>query len=320
MKMDIQQKTVQLDTDNNKGLLSNDPQSIVSKKLHSNNTVLKCRDRELEIGKRTYIMGVLNLTPDSFYDGGKYSAIDKALKHTEQMIDEGADIIDIGGESTRPGSLPISFEEECDRVIPAIKEIKKHFDIIISIDTTKSEVAYEALKEGVSMVNDISGLKFDEKIAGVVKEFSAALVLSHTSSRPEDMQQHTNYESLIEDLMESLSSSVTRAQSKGVRKDSIVVDPGFGFGKTQEQNLYILKNLKRFSELEKPILIGTSNKSFIGTTLNADIDERIEGTAATVAIGIMNGASIIRVHDIEYMKKVSIMSDAIVKVKSEDIA
>lgn len=317
--MDIQEKIVQLNLDNTETFLPKDTQSRASKKLHSNNKVLKCRDKELEIGKRTYIMGVLNLTPDSFYDGGKYSALDKALKHTEQMIDEGADIIDIGGESTRPGSLPVSVEQECNRVILAIKEINNSFDTIISIDTTKSEVAYEALKEGASMVNDISGLKFDEKLAGVVKEFNAAVVLSHTSSRPEDMQQHTDYESLIEDILESLNNSVTSAESKGINQESIVVDPGFGFGKTQAQNLYLLKNLNRFSELGKPILIGTSNKSFIGKALNASIGDRVEGTAATVAIGIMNGASIVRVHDIEYMKKVSIMTDAVAKVKFEDI-
>lgn len=294
--------------------LSNKVRTIISQESNKEKTVFKCRDKELEIGTRTYIMGVLNLTPDSFYDGGKYSSLDKALKHIEQMIDEGADIIDVGGESTRPGSLSITFEEECQRVIPIIKEINKSFDTIISIDTTKSGVAYEALKEGASIVNDISGLKFDEKIADVAKEFDAALVLSHTSSRPEDMQDHTNYCSLIDEILNDLKTSIEIAEKKGIDNQSILIDPGFGFGKTAEQNLIILKNLSRLLELGKPILIGTSNKSFIGQTLGAEIDQRIQGTAATVAIGILNGASIVRVHDISYMKKVSKMVDAVLNV------
>lgn len=194
--------------------LSNKVRTIISQDSNQERTLFKCRDKELEIGTRTYIMGVLNLTPDSFYDGGKYSSLDKALKHVEQMIDEGADIIDVGGESTRPGSLAISLEEECQRVIPIIKEINKSFDTIISIDTTKSGVAYEALKEGASIVNDISGLKFDDKIADVAREFDAALVLTHTSSRPEDMQDHTDYRSLIDEILDALKTSIEIAEKK----------------------------------------------------------------------------------------------------------
>lgn len=279
---------------------------------HQRKTIFKCRDHKLEIGTKTYVMGVLNLTPDSFYDGGKYIHFDIALKHVEQMIEDGADIIDVGGESTRPGSLEISLDEECSRVIPVIAEIKKNFDSIISIDTTKSGVATEALKEGASIVNDISGLKFDREIAKVVREFEAGLILSHTTSRPQDMQEHTNYESLIDDVIEALESSIHIARESGIDNESIAIDPGFGFGKTAEQNLILLKNLRKFCILGRPILIGTSNKSFIGKTLDAEIDARVEGTAATVAVGILNGASIIRVHDIGYMKKVSTMVDAIV--------
>lgn len=294
--------------------LSNKVRTIISQDSNQERTLFKCRDKELEIGTRTYIMGVLNLTPDSFYDGGKYSSLDKALKHVEQMIDEGADIIDVGGESTRPGSLAISLEEECQRVIPIIKEINKSFDTIISIDTTKSGVAYEALKEGASIVNDISGLKFDDKIADVAREFDAALVLTHTSSRPEDMQDHTDYRSLIDEILDALKTSIEIAEKKGIDNQSILIDPGFGFGKTAQQNLMLLKNLSRLLELGKPILIGTSNKSFIGQTLDAEIDQRTQGTAATVAIGILNGASIVRVHDISYMKQVSKMVDAVLNV------
>ena len=259
-------------------------------------------------------MGVLNLTPDSFYDGGKYTRVDKALKHVESMIVQGADIIDIGGESTRPGSHGVSLEEECGRVIPIIEEINKRFDVVISIDTTKSGVALEALKQGVSIVNDISGFKFDEKIAEVASEYRAGVVLTHTSSRPRDMQNNTQYKSLLQDVIKSLRTSISTAEDKGIDKDSIIVDPGFGFGKTVEQNLILLKNLSRIRELGKPILIGTSNKSFIGKTLNAEINKRTEGTAATIAIGISNGASIIRVHDIGHMKKVATMVDAVLNV------
>jgi len=312
--MEIQDNTFQGKENTPQINLPNKVRAIVSQESHQEKSILKCRDKELEIGTKTYIMGVLNLTPDSFYDGGKYTQLEKALKHVEQMIDEGADIIDIGGESTRPGSLAISLEEECERVIPIIKEINKRFDTIISIDTTKSEVAYEALKEGASIVNDISGLKFDEKVADVAKEFNAAVVIAHTSSRPEDMQNHTDYSSLLDDILEALRNSINIAVEKGIDNRSILVDPGFGFGKTTKQNLILLKNLSRFCELEKPILIGTSNKSFIGKTLNADINNRIEGTAATVVIGILNGAAIVRVHDISYMKKVSAMVDAVINV------
>jgi len=312
--MEIQDNTFQGKENTPQINLPNKVRAIVSQESHQEKSILKCRDKELEIGTKTYIMGVLNLTPDSFYDGGKYTQLEKALKHVELMIDEGADIIDIGGESTRPGSLAISLEEECERVIPIIKEINKRFDTIISIDTTKSEVAYEALKEGASIVNDISGLKFDEKVADVAKEFNAAVVIAHTSSRPEDMQNHTDYSSLLDDILEALRNSINIAVEKGIDNRSILVDPGFGFGKTTKQNLILLKNLSRFCELEKPILIGTSNKSFIGKTLNADINNRIEGTAATVVIGILNGAAIVRVHDISYMKKVSAMVDAVINV------
>ncbi|MEM7008452.1 MAG: dihydropteroate synthase [Thermodesulfobacteriota bacterium] len=274
-------------------------------------SIFKCKDHELEIGGKTYVMGVLNLTPDSFYDGGRYTDLDKAIFHVEQMIEQGADIIDVGGESTRPGSSGVTLEEELDRTIPAIKQIKNNFDTIISIDTTKSKVAKEALLQGASIVNDISGLNFDPLIGDVAAEYKAGVILTHTSSKPIDMQEHTSYESVIEDVIRSLEHSIHAAKDCGVDDDRIAIDPGFGFGKTAEQNLTILKNLHEFSKLEKPILIGTSNKTFIGKTLDADIDSRTEGTAATIAVGILNGASIIRVHDIAYMSKVSKMVDAI---------
>lgn len=274
-------------------------------------TILKCRDKELPLHEKTHIMGVLNLTPDSFFDGGRYFEVDLALKRTEKMMEEGADIVDIGGESTRPGSEGVSEEEELRRVIPAIRAIYKRFDIVMSIDTTKPGVARAALEEGVSMINDISGLKFGDELARLASNYGAALVLMHTSSRPKDMQRKTEYVSLIDDITKSLEISVEKALKRGVDENSIMVDPGIGFGKTAEQNLAILKHLKRFGELGKPVLIGTSNKSFIGSTLDAPVNDRKEGTAATVAIAIMNGASVIRVHDVAHMKRVSQMADAI---------
>lgn len=277
---------------------------------------LICRDKEMILGQRTHVMGILNVTPDSFYDGGRYFVTNDALKQTERMINEGADIIDIGGESTRPGSFGVSDEEELNRVIPVIKEVVKRFNVVLSIDTTKSKVAEEALGEGVSIVNDISGLKFDPGIAEVVARYRAGLVLMHTTSRPHDMQGKTQYNSVIHDITQSLAESVKLAEEKGVHPDSIVIDPGFGFGKTPDQNLLLLKHLKELLLLEKPILIGTSRKSFIEKVLGGPelSEEKLAGTATTVAIGILNSASIVRVHDVLYMKNVARMTDAVSNV------
>jgi len=284
------------------------------RKIRSNN--LKLRGFSFDLDSRTLIMGILNVTPDSFFDGGKYIEIDKALKHIDQMINDGADIIDIGGESTRPGSYGVSEEEELRRVVPVIKETVKRYNVPVSIDTTKSRVAKEALDEGASMVNDISGLKFDSGIANIVATYKAGLVIVHTSSHPIDMQNMTNYDSIVHDIIKSLRYSVELAERTGVSPDSIVVDPGIGFGKTTEQNLKLLKRLKEFLILRKPVLIGTSRKSFIGRVIGSDdLEDRLEGTAATVAVGIMNGASMIRVHDVQYMKRVAKVADAIVNAE-----
>lgn len=279
--------------------------------------IFKCRQVEFDLGSRTHIMGVLNTTPDSFYDGGKYTDLDSSLRRAQQMIEEGADIVDIGGESTRPGSSPVSEEEELKRVIPVVKEIVKRFDIPVSVDTTKPEVARQALSEGASIINDISGLTFDAGIAEAAAKYGAGVVLGHTSSRPADMQDNTTYGSLIDDIKRVLKISFRLAEHKGVRPHSIVLDPGFGFGKTADQNLQILKELSSFMDLGKPILIGTSNKSFIGKILDADIGERTMGNAATAAAGIMNGASIIRVHEVKEIKQVCQMIDAILNVTCE---
>ena len=276
--------------------------------------LLLLRGKALPLGERTLIMGVLNVTPDSFHDGGKYTSIDAALRRAETMAGEGADIIDIGGESTRPGSEGVSGEEELARVVPVIREIRKRLDTPLSIDTTKAMVARAALAEGASMVNDISGLKFGTGVAEAAAEYGAAMVLMHTSSHPRDMQEKTEYESLIDDIIESLRESMRKASAAGVREENIIIDPGFGFGKTAAQNLTLLKELARFRELGRPILIGTSHKSFIGAVAEDPSGGRLEGTAATVAIGIMNGASIVRVHDVGYMKKIALIADAVKNV------
>lgn len=272
-----------------------------------------CRDMELPIGSKTYIMGILNVTPDSFYDGGRYYNPGDALRRIEEMVAEGADIIDIGGESTRPGSIGVSEEEELRRTIPIIKEARKRFDIALSIDTTKSNVAKEALEEGASIVNDISGLKFDPNIASIAARYKAGLVLMHTTSRPYDMQAKAEYNDIVFDITRSLKESIELAEGKGVDPQSILIDPGFGFGKTPHHNLILLKRLSEFLVLGKPILIGTSRKSFIGKVIG-DLDGELEGTAATIAIGIMNGASFIRVHDVLYMRRVARMTDAVLSI------
>ena len=288
-------------------LTSNNDRSL-PKTAHNS---LLVQGKALPLGERTLIMGVLNVTPDSFHDGGKYTSTDTALRRAETMAEEGADIVDIGGESTRPGSEGVSEEEELARIVPVIREIRKRLDAPLSIDTTKPMVARAALAEGASIVNDISGLKFGTGVAEAAAEYGAAMVLMHTSSRPRDMQEKTEYESLIDDIIKSLKESMRKATAAGVREENIIIDPGFGFGKTAAQNLTLLRELARFRELGRPILIGTSHKSFIGTVTEAPSGSRLEGTAATVAIGIMNGASIVRVHDVGYMKKIALIADAV---------
>jgi len=278
----------------------------------SNFCNLRFRDWEMDNRARTLIMGVLNVTPDSFYDGGKFIEIEKAIKQIDKLVADGADIIDIGGESTRPGSLGVTLEEELGRVIPMIKAAVKRFDVPLSVDTTKAKVAEEALEEGASIINDISGLKFEPRIADIASKYDAGLVVMHTTSRPFDMQSKTKYNSLISDIILSLKNSVKLAETKGVRSNSIVIDPGFGFGKTTIQNLLLLKYLGEFRTVNKPIMIGTSMKSFIGNVLRSKhLEDRVEGTAATVAMGILNGASIVRVHDVRLMKRVVSIVDAI---------
>jgi dihydropteroate synthase len=257
-------------------------------------------------------MGILNVTPDSFSEGGLYFDTSKAIKRACRMAEEGADIIDIGGESTRPGSEPLEIEEELRRTIPVIKALSKKIAVPLSVDTYKSGVAKRALDAGASMINDISGLRFDTSMARVVSEYKVPVVIMHIKGSPRDMQKNPVYEALIPEIMDSLRQSILTAVEAGVSADKIIIDPGIGFGKTFEHNLEIIHRLSELTLLEKPVLVGPSRKAFIGKALgNAPPEERLEGTAAAVAISILNGADIVRVHDVKEIAKVARVADAI---------
>ncbi|MFA4917150.1 MAG: dihydropteroate synthase [Syntrophales bacterium] len=257
-------------------------------------------------------MGILNVTPDSFSEGGQYFDKSLAIKRAYEMVEEGANIIDIGGESTRPGSEPVPLEEELRRTIPVIETIAKDIKVPISIDTYKAEVAKRALEAGASMVNDISGLRSDPDMPKVVSEYKVPVVIMHVKGTPKNMQVNPVYEALIPEIMDYLRISIRLAVKFGIAEDKIIIDPGIGFGKTFDHNLEIIKNLHEFTLLEKPLLIGPSRKAFIGKILgDAPASERLEGTAAAVAISILNGANIIRVHDVKEMKKVALVADAV---------
>lgn len=273
---------------------------------------LKFHNFEFNFLKKTYIMGIINVTPDSFFDGGRYFNLQKAVDHAFRLIDEGADILDIGGESTRPGAEPVSIDEELRRVIPVIEAISKRISIPISIDTYKAPVAEEAIKAGATIINDISGLRFDSEMSAIASKYKVPVIVMHIKGTPKDMQKNPYYEALIPEIIEYLRNSVVIAKQAGVDENMIIIDPGIGFGKLPEHNLEIIKNLREFSNLGKPLLIGVSRKSFIGKVLNESLPEkRLEGTASAVAISVINGANIVRVHDVGFMAKVVKMADAI---------
>ncbi|MDI7259507.1 MAG: dihydropteroate synthase [Thermodesulfobacteriota bacterium] len=272
---------------------------------------LRLRKQTFTLGKRTLLMGVLNITPDSFSDGGLYFDKEKAIAHGVRMAEEGADIIDIGGESTRPGSKPLEMEEELRRIIPVIESLTKEVDVPISIDTYKSAVAQRAIEAGAEMINDISGLHFDPDLALIAVREDIPIVLMHIRGTPETMQKDVYYESLFSEIIQYLKESIQRAESVGVNPEQVIIDPGIGFGKTLEDNLLIIKNLSEFRVLGKPILLGTSRKTFIGKILNADPGQRLEGTLSSIAIAVLNGAHIIRCHDVLQAKKTIAVADAI---------
>jgi len=253
---------------------------------------------DFTIGSKPAVMGILNITPDSFSDGGKYYSFESALKMGVDMADQGADIIDVGGESSRPGAVPVTAEEEIMRVIPVIEKLNSQTSVPISIDTCKSEVARAACKAGATIINDISALGHDPKIAEVASEYDSWLVLMHMRGTPETMQKDIRYDNLIEEITSYLNVVADKAIAAGVRKKKIILDPGIGFGKTVEHNLQILKNLSKIKQLGFPILIGASRKSFIGTILDADIDNRLDGSLAAAVYSVINGTEIVRVHDV----------------------
>ncbi len=273
---------------------------------------LVCRKRIFNFQERSYIMGVINVTPDSFSDGNSFFDRDKAVERGIELARQGADILDIGGESTRPGAEPVSLDEELKRVIPVIEELADKVDIPISIDTTKADVAQRALKAGAEVVNDISSLRFDRNMVTVVSDYKVPVVLMHMRGTPLTMQKHIRYDCLIEDICEFLRERINYAIACGIHQDKIIIDPGIGFGKSVEtDNFAILKHLEAFSSLGRPVLVGPSRKAFIGRLLGKGVAEREEGTAAAVAIALYNGAHFIRVHNVKVMKMVAQVVDAI---------
>jgi dihydropteroate synthase len=266
---------------------------------------------EYDLSSRTHVMGVLNVTPDSFSDGGKFFTVDDAVRRGMKMVEEGADFIDVGGESTRPGSEPISIEEELRRVIPVIGRLAGNMSVPISIDTYKHEVAHRALEEGAVIVNDISGLHADAQIADVVSEHRASLILMHIKGTPKTMQQNPEYDDVLGEVTGYLMEGISIARRKGV--EQLFVDPGIGFGKRLDHNLEIFRRLSELRSLGYPVLVGPSRKSFIAGLLDLPVDQRLEGTAAAVAISVMNGADVVRVHDVREMKRVVKIVDAVLK-------
>lgn len=268
---------------------------------------MKIGTKEFHLEHKTYIMGILNVTPDSFSDGGKWNRQDAALKHTEQMIQEGADIIDIGGESTRPGYEPVLAEEEIERVIPVIEKIRQHFDIPISIDTYKSTVAKAAIAAGADLVNDIWGLKYDARLAGVIADAGVACCLMHNRRQ---IQEHP-YENFMEDLLMDLRETVQIAKNAGIKEDKIILDPGVGFAKSYENNLEALRCLEQCKQLGLPILLGASRKSVIGLTLDLPVTSRLEGTLVTTVFAVMKQCAFVRVHDVKENVRAVRMAEAI---------
>ncbi len=262
----------------------------------------------------TLIMGILNVTPDSFSDGGKFKSHDQAIGHAVKMIKEGANIIDIGGESTRPGAKAVQLEEELMRIIPIIEAIRLKSDCLISIDTYKSKVAEAALDAGADMVNDISGLTFDHNMASLVAERNVPVIIMHIKGKPRDMQKNPNYDNLIKEIKVFFELQIAIAKRAGIDSGNIILDPGIGFGKRLEDNFEIIRELGQISTMGYPVLLGPSRKSFIGLTLDLPIEERMEGTLASITAGVINGARIVRVHDIRATRRTLTITEKIMGI------
>lgn len=278
----------------------------ISYKLHRK-VDIECGQHILKLGTRTYIMGILNVTPDSFSDGGKFNDADKAIEHAKEMVEQGADIIDIGGESTRPGHTVVPDEEEISRLVPVIERLVREINVPISVDTYKAPVAEAALRAGAHILNDIWGLQKDENMASVVAKYNVPVIIMHN-------QDGTEYsKDIMEAMCDFLVKSIDIALKAGVKKENIILDPGIGFGKTAEQNMIVLSRLGELNDLGYPILLGTSRKSTIGKILDLPVNERVEGTLATSVMGIIQGVDIIRVHDVKENYRTAKVTDTIVR-------
>lgn len=271
---------------------------------------MKIGNREFDLNNHCYIMGILNVTPDSFSDGGQWNNLECAEQHVRKMIEEGADLIDIGGESTRPGHQQITVEEEIKRVVPYIRMVKENFDIPVSIDSYKSEVVEAALDAGADFVNDIWGLKYDSRLAGLIAERNVPCCLMHNKEKAE-------YNDFMTDMLDEMRETLTIAERAGIAKDKIMLDPGVGFGKTYEHNLMAINEMEKLCELGYPVLLGTSRKSVIGLTLDLPVDQRVEGTLVTTVMGVEKGACFVRVHDVKENYRAIKMTEAIRSVKNE---
>ena len=267
---------------------------------------MKIGNKIVNLDERTYVMGILNVTPDSFSDGGKFNEVDLALERARQMVKEGADIIDIGGESTRPGAEYVCAEEEIKRVVDIIKAIKSELDVLISIDTYKAKTAEEAIKAGADIINDVWGFKKDKEMAKVAKKYNVPCILMHN-------REEKAYNNLMNDIVLDLIESINIALDAGVDRDKIILDPGIGFAKTYEENLIVMDNLEKIIDLGFPVLLATSRKSMIGLALDLPVDKRVEGTIATTVMGIMKGCNMVRVHDVLENKRAAVMTDKILK-------
>lgn len=265
--------------------------------------IIEAGKYRLSTYKRTLVMGILNVTPDSFSDGGRFNRLDAALAHARKLAEEGADILDIGGESTRPTATPVSLDEELERVIPVIEKISREIDLPISVDTYKAEVAKQAIQAGAHILNDVWGAKYDPEMAKVAAETNAPIILMHN-------RRQAHYHSLLEEMIADLKESVNIVKQAGVKEEKIILDPGIGFAKNYEENLRVMRHLDQIVALGYPVLLGTSRKSMIGHALGLPPDERVEGTAATVAFGVAQGCQIVRVHDVKEMVRVCRMMDA----------
>jgi dihydropteroate synthase len=270
--------------------------------------MIQFHDSTVDLNERTWIMGILNVTPDSFSDGGNFDSVERAVEHAQEMVQAGADIIDIGGESTRPGADKVTVEEELERVVPIIKAVREAVDVAISIDTYKAEVAKQAIEAGANIINDIWGAKADPQMAQVAADYQVPIILMHN-------REDKNYNHLMSDIARDLRDSIALVKDAGVKDENIILDPGIGFAKTYEDNLDVMSNLEVLTALGYPVILGTSRKSFIGRVLQTETNERMEGTGATTCLGIQKGCQLVRVHDVLENKRMAMMMDAMLMKK-----